>query len=55
MRELIKTEIECVNGGVPPWFPPGYTPPIGPSREETERLLEQLRDLLDRQNSMPQF
>lgn len=53
MRELNRKELEAVSGGVTPWFPPGYTPPIGPSREETERLLEQLRDLLESQARIP--
>lgn len=54
MRKLSQMEMDTISGGVTPWFPPGYTPPIGTGREDTERLLEQLRDLIDRQNRTPQ-
>jgi len=54
MRDLNSMEMEAVSGGVTPSFPPGYTPPIGPSRAETERLLEQLRDMLEREGRTPQ-
>lgn len=52
MRELNQMEMDAVSGGVTPSFPPGYTPPWPNS--EAQRLLEQLRDMLEREGRTPQ-
>ncbi|MGY1410470.1 MULTISPECIES: hypothetical protein [unclassified Luteimonas] len=52
MRELNSMEMEAVSGGVMPSLPPGSIPSWPSS--ETERMIEQLRDMLEREGRILQ-